>query len=563
MRSRNKKMFFQRLITAGLALFLAAGTELPVFADEDSSEHTITFQLENKDGTDSSREFAIDTGETYGDSVSDTVSVRDTYYDRDTGRDYDLDESKDNPELSGTMGDTDLTFYYTEHTDSVLYTVYCVDENGVCIGRKTAELSTEKGSSVSISLDDITAGGKTYRPSKKTVEVSYTEDMSLSEEVAYTTEDTDSDSYSVEVRYVDENDRLIEKRSFLVNGRPVTFYAPTTFSVNENGTTVYYTAADENETVIRHQVKDTARSYTVHYENAAEKGESYTWYIMQYDSSNNECLGVIRKTVKSGSTVAFDPESENTIAKYTVNKAFAHEITHTYGDSERTTYVYYDPEGYTNTTDLPDRTVTIRYVNIADGSLIDTRTVNAVSAHDTRIEFPDVFTKDGIHWLRVNGQSSYIDYSYYSPRSSFTIYYRDENNTEFANITIHNTELIETIVDGGEHVTYTVIPGITRVTAVDENGNAETVGVQDAAGNDVETDGTENDEADSDTVMDGVPVQNIDTPKGNIKLKDDDSSSSFIAAHPAAFGGILAGLAVLCVVIVILLKKRRGAEDEK
>jgi hypothetical protein len=278
------------------------------------------------------------------------------------------------------------------------------------------------------------------------------------------------------VNYVDaDTDEQIASRTFTVNGKDVSFSAPTVFASTDDGKTVYYQAVDKDSTLIHHAAADGAKTYTVYYRNTASAEGAYTWYIMQYDASDNTCLGIVKKEVQPGETVTFDPTSENTIDTYTVNNNFSRTLEHTYGDEEHVSYVYYDPEGYKNTTDLPDREVIVKYVDIATKSVLKTITVTVKSDSDTTIHFDDSFDLNNVHYVRIDGQSASAEHNYYSPRSTYTVYYRDAANTEFENYVIHTTEVIETTVDQG--TTRTVVnPAVTRVTAVNTaNGQSTTL----------------------------------------------------------------------------------------
>lgn len=584
-----------RSIALGLVLAMSLSTSaITAMADETgggtstSSEpatqqvaQTVTFKLHNSDGKEKTISFTLKDGETYGPGLSDTVSVRDTYFDKATGKDYDLQGK-----VPASGSSVTAIFNYVEHTDSALtYTLNCVDENGEIL--KTIGTTLKPNTTQTIEVpEELTIGNTVYTTDEKSFSVDYNNNASLSRSVVYKVKDTDG-AYSVAVNYVDENNKVLAARTFTVNDRQVVFSAPTVFAVTEGNKTVYYQIKDEKDAVITHNPDDSTRTYTIQYVNAANTGASYSWYIMQYDASDNKCLGVIKKEVKKGKTVTFDPSTDNTINGYTVNGSFKDKLSHTYGDVNHVSYVYYDPEGYHSTTDVPDKTVTVNYVDIATKSVLKTEQVNLNKAEDTLISFDDSFDLNGIHYVRVDGQLASTEHNYYSPRTAYTVYYRDINNTDFEHVVIHTEEVLETVVTEG--TTRTIVnPIVRRVTVVNtETGETETIAVEDAAGNTIQTNGTassnssnnngnnsnnaaasndngnssDNNNSDNgtDNVIDGIKAEDIDTPQGNINLKGSRAKDN---SRVILYSGLAAGIALVFFIILIYKRKHKKAEEK-
>lgn len=547
---------------------------------------TVTFELYNSDGTEKTISFTLNNGETYGSGLNDAVSVRDTYFDKDTGKDYDL--------ISSRQDGTNVIFTYNQHKDNELtYTLKYVDENGLQLGEN--KITLKPGSTRTITVpsgdvpEEIEYKGILYSlvdKQKQSFNIDYNDTQSLSRSFVYKVKDTDG-AYTVAVNYVDEDNKVLATRTFTVNGRQVVFSAPTVFAVTEGNKTVYYQIKDEKDAVITHNPDDSTRTYTIQYVNAANVGASYSWYIMQYDASDNKCLGVIKKEVKKGKTVTFDPSTDNTINGYTVNGNFEDKLSHTYGDANHVSYVYYDPEGYHNTTDVPDKTVTVNYVDIAAKSILKTAQVNLNKTEDTLISFDDSFDLNGIHYVRVDGQLASTEHNYYSPRTTYTVYYRDINNTDFEHVVIHTEEVLETVVTEG--TTRTIVnPIVRRVTVVNtETGETETIAVEDAAGNTIQTNGTassnssnnnginnnnataSNDNGNSsdnsnsdngtDNVIDGIKAEDIDTPQGNINLKGSQAKDN---SRVILYSGLAAGIALVFFIILFYKRKHKKAEEK-
>lgn len=655
---------------AALSLCLCAAMGAPVAAADTSSEtentYTITFELKKSDNTTETKTFEIAAGETYGADADDAVSVRDTFFYE--GVDYDLVSGQ---ETEGTA-EGDLTFTYREHRDEgFVYVLNCVDENGTTLRTVQTEIPADGSATVQVP-SELTSGDRVYRTSEKDFEVRY-DDSESGRTIVYTADSTaqQEGSYTVEVRYVDESEQILQTRTFLVKNRDVYFYAPTTFALTGDGVTTYYTASGAEDTMIVHAKDDAARNYTIHYReiestaessdsdeesgesaadssdeadsgqavsdssdeaesdqtvsdssDEAESGQTVSdstdeadsgqtvsdntddsesgktisdsgtteadssasadagtegedseagnastadssqtasgkWFIMQYDSSTNKCIGVVTREIGADGTASFDPMTEDTIEGYQVNKAFQKTITFRAGSGSRVTYVYYDPDGYSNSSDLPDRTISIRYVDIATGSVLETKSVSAVSTHDTHIDFPASFDLNGIHYLRVDGQVAGVDHNYFSPKQIYTVYYRDANNTDFENVVIRTSEIIETEVISGT-TTYQVAPGVTRVLATDTStGQSSIIATEDASGEQIQDSGTGADSGtdSADVSIDGVQADEIQTPQGNIDLSKKNGSAH--QGMPAAMIIRIVAIAAAAVFLICLLVRRK------
>ncbi|MGN0709796.1 MAG: hypothetical protein ACI4LM_06105 [Anaerovoracaceae bacterium] len=562
MKRRNAG-FGKKIITTVLAMLVCMTMCMPVFAAGEM--HKIIFRLENSEGgvTDTVT-FNIEDGQTYGADADDAVSVRDTFYYK--GKDYDLVSE------GATEGkaESDVTFTYMEHKDkSFKYELRCVDRDGNLLKKTETEIPAGGSAEVSVPSEITAAGDVKYTTTEKDFTVKYSNSTSGRTIVYKPASDSESGQYTVEVRYVDAAGKVLQTRSFTVNKRDVYFYAPTTFALTESGSTVYYTAADGENTMIHHVPSDrSTTSYTIKYNSVSSDGSSdgssgtaeetaYKWYIMQYDARTNESIGVVKKEVDPGSTVTFDPEKEDTIDGYTVNKAFRKTFSHTYGDKTHVTYVYYDPDGWKNSSDVQTRDITIKYVNIKDGSVLKTMTKTATSEHDTRIDFADSFDKDGAHYLRVDGQAAYVDHNFYSPKEVYTVYYRNEKDTEFKHVVITKTEVVETKVYRDD-TQYEIEPGYTRVIATNQdNGQSQVIGNEDARGDQIN--GSGNDKDGADVSVDGLKTKDIETPKGNIDLSRKNGSSD--NKRTAAIAG--AAAALLLVLLILFMRKRRNSSKEE
>lgn len=556
MRLEEHIFTWRRIAAVIISVLVCMSMCMPVFAVEKT--YKITFRLQNRDGqvTDTVS-YDIEKGQTYGDDEDDAVSVRDTFYYK--GTDYDLVSDED---TEGTA-ESDITFTYKEHQDkSFEYILKCVDRNGNLLKKSGTEIPAGGSAEIDVPSELTNAGGVKYVTSEKDYTVKYSRSTSGRTIVYTPAEDTENGQYTVEVRYVDEDGDVLQTRTFTVNKRDVYFYAPTTFSLTESGSTVYYTAMDGENTMIHHEASDrSTKSYIIRYSAVSNGGyaddeedtteSAYTWFIMQYDAKTNESLGVVKKEVDPESTVTFDPEKEGTVDGYTVNKAFRKVFSHTYGDKSHVTNVYYDPDGWENSSDVQKREITINYVNIKDGSVLTTKKQTVTSEHDTRISFPDSFDKDGAHYLRVDGQAAYVDHNYYSPKEIYTVYYRNEKDTDFAHVVIRKTEIIETKVYKDD-TTYEIQPGYTRTIMTDtDSGQSTVIGTEDYHGSQINGSDSGN------TSIDGLNKDEIQTPKGNIDLSSRNSSDD------GRTKAVIIGIAAAVIILILLLMKRRKNRQTK
>jgi len=587
-----------KISAVAFSVFLGASMTVPAWAGVSVStnvnttsatsqvyDYHIIFVDENNNEIAS---FPAKTGDTYGPGADDTISVRSTYYDAKTRKDYDVV----NNSYTGKVGSADITIRYKEHQDQETgYTVYMVaSDTGAIIGQTsgTGAFSDD----VLKDRDTIVSGDVTYkRNGSKAVQ---DQDDPSVYTVQYTPSSSSSDQYIFTVQYVVKNadgtQTTLATRTFRVNKKTATFYAPRVFSKTADGVTTWYEAV--SDTKITCEPGDPERSATVEYKVQGQDNKSYKWYVLLYSSQTNTCIDSLEINVTpDGAT--YTPEKNITVdgVKYTINKAFDKQYTHAYSDTNHVEYIYYDPEGYSNSSEKRTKTINIQYVDIANGNVLQSLTQEVTSDGDTTLNFPDSLDVNGTHYLRVQGQVTSVDYNFYSPKVNYTVYYYDENNTQFQTYVITTEEVREVTVNDGTTV-YTVLPGITRIVATDTSNGVNTVvatndatgaqitdaeGIASPAGN---IDASENgdsatssgsassdsaeasdgtDEADNsqDVSIDGVHADDIQTPQSDIWLNTKEDSSRSTKDAVLMIVGI-AALATCIVAAVLLIRRNRS-----
>ena len=216
--------------------------------------------------------------------------------------------------------------------------------------------------------------------------------------------------------------------------------------------------------------------------------------------------------------------------------------------------IYYVPEDY-KPGDPYD--FSVQYVNIADGSVLRTQTFTADSANTNYINIvgESSFTQNGNEYVRLAGQDSAIRHTYFSPHAddpsqpTYTIYYRDVNDTINANRTIVRTQIIETTLGGGAG---TIDATITPVDDAAAPGDAG-VGAGDGTVIINDDDNPLANNAGQDT-----------TTERTIEDNENPLTSGALAQSPFAMAGIvLAVLAVIGVGAYLFIRRRNKKATDK
>ena len=491
-----------------------------------------------------------------------------TYYDQDTDTDYNL--------VSGGM-QYDGTKYYAEYEPYVPTplegSITYVDNQGNILETYTiSEIKPENtgADAIVVKLKDrleIQNGTETlnYYPVLETVTADYYGQIDfvvLCNAYAST-----------------EGETGLVKIHFMSNGKKVWGD-----EVNLTTTTYLYTVPEsfvqidaESGKATQYKLKDNGNQlneyhqlvlvpgraendYYFEYE-ATAADEAVTWNLILMDGTTNTRLGAETMDVEPGETVEFDAAAHAPAGYVPSQETY----TYTYGGENLVQYVYYTPDGYVPTESY---TVTLQFVNIADGAVLQSESVMVNPGADTEITCPAEFTAGDNTYVRLGGQSDTYRHSYYSPKRTYTIYYRDVNDTLYANTIITN---IETVTTERTETGVTYVEDVTTVTGGTVTGPAyatgpaagtgitgitdDTTGMNQAVNEEGQGLAQEREEqiAEGETPLAQSPGGET-TPEESIT--DNDTAKSGLSTALMT-GGTVAALVVAIVLVVLIVVQRK------
>ena len=300
--------------------------------------------------------------------------------------------------------------------------------------------------------------------------------------------------------------------------------------------------------------------YYFEYE-ATAADEVISWNLILMDGTTNTRLDTETIDVEPGQTVEFDAAAHAPAGYVPSQETY----TYTYGGENLVQYVYYTPDGYVPTESY---TVTLQFVNIADGAVLQSESVMVNPGADTEITCPAEFTAGDNTYVRLGGQSDTYRHSYYSPKRTYTIYYRDVNDTLYANTIITN---IETVTTERTETGVTYVEDVTTVTGGTVTGPAyatgpaagtgitgitdDTTGMNQAVNEEGQGLAQEREEqiAEGETPLAQSPGGET-TPEEAIT--DNDTAKSGLSTALMT-GGTVAALVVAIVLVVLIVVQRK------
>ena len=343
------------------------------------------------------------------------------------------------------------------------------------------------------------------------------------------------------------------------------YTVPESFVQIESGKATQYKLKDDgNQLNEYHQLVlvpgRAENDYYFEYE-ATAADEAVTWNLILMDGTTNTRLGAETMDVEPGETVEFDAAAHAPAGYVPSQETY----TYTYGGENLVQYVYYTPDGYVPTESY---TVTLQFVNIADGAVLQSESVMVNPGADTEITCPAEFTAGDNTYVRLGGQSDTYRHSYYSPKRTYTIYYRDVNDTLYANTIITN---IETVTTERTETGVTYVEDVTTVTGGTVTGPAyatgpaagtgitgitdDTTGMNQAVNEEGQGLAQEREEqiAEGETPLAQSPGGET-TPEESIT--DNDTAKSGLSTALMT-GGTVAALVVAIVLVVLIVVQRK------
>ena len=307
--------------------------------------------------------------------------------------------------------------------------------------------------------------------------------------------------------------------------------------------------------------------YYFEYE-ATAADEAVTWNLILMDGTTNTRLGAETKEVQPGETVEFDAAAHAPAGYVPSQETY----TYTYGGENLVQYVYYTPDGYVPTESY---TVTLQFVNIADGAVLQSESVMVNPGADTEITCPAEFTAGDNTYVRLGGQSDTYRHSYYSPKRTYTIYYRDVNDTLYANTIITN---IETVTTERTETGVTYVEDVTTVTGGTVTGPAyatgpaagtgitgitdDTTGMNQAVNEEGQGLAQEREEqiAEGETPLAEAPGETATAPEE--ETVEENAAAKAGIRTGLMIGGTVAalGMAAVLAVLIVTQRKRNRAE---
>jgi|GEM_PF-3526303 len=480
-------------------------------------------------------------------------------------------------------GTYEVYFIYARaDKDTRSFTVRCVDENGAEIRTNSVTVPYDDGQGAgSYNIDDeiiLDNGNRIYRLKDATKAKQYMVGYyDVAGDVVYEYElqkNTVNDDYlvTIEYRVVDEDGRdlnvVLGMDTFTYNDNNTTPYkvqAPESISVrnDQDGSIYYYKLYNNADGMVVHQAGD-GDVHQVYYVSEGEN-TAYVWKIYGIDVETGTVLYTdFSNTIMPGANAEKRVETAITVngKDYILDVNASNVYYHTYDSKgKRETYIpYHEADVVGSSYD-----VTIQYVDVKTFDVIESKTVSASAKTDGAIIEAPVGIKAGdISYVRIQGQVDKKEHKFYMPQRTYSIFYRDINDLESADITINEIYEEPVIVDEFVNEYYDVVTTGTEETTPQLQGEGINTTPRLGTPNSLVV----NDTTGETTLVDeeGVPlaesIQNVEdqeVPLGS-SVEDAENSKGKIAW---VIGVSLVGLVILLLLLFYFFKKSKTEKGNK
>lgn len=363
-----------------------------------------------------------------------------------------------------------------------------------------------------------------------------------------------SDSVTVSGKYAYTLPDTIYK---LVDGKTMTTYklngsSVLNFDAATDGVTtgskdidVTYTRQDNTtETTVRFNLVNGIKT----------AGESDRYITVNGKTYIEETVNASNPTASAPATITDDAGNKYTLTTSSLANSYTFA-----SNAYPVMNVYYLPEGYTPSSNT--RTITVNYVNFLTNKVIKSQSFTSGEQDNTDYTFTseEKFSQDGVNYVRLDGQDAPIVHSYYSLIDTYTVYYRDVNDTLSSGTVINTMRVVYT--DGSQGTAATGGTG-TGTTAADGTQagrlNADgTYNVLDGEGNNQ----TLTNEAGVDSNTERIDDNETPLASG---ADGGDATAAAESSTPWGLiaGGVLAALAAAGI-IVFFVKRRNNDNNNR
>lgn len=424
-------------------------------------------------------------------------------------------DGKDAIVNNNATGGASIVYGYDEYSeaDCSTGTISYVTTDGTVLSTTTVA-GIANGGSKTVNLPKVvTATGEDgttqmYRVVTSKTSVTFTNpgQMSFSFQVRWIGSSKDmsqeGNNYLATIKMVDEDGSAVITDTVSVTGT-FTYTLPATIYKKVGDVVYTYTLADADNAVLTLKTTDSgvsghAKTIEVKYKAQAGTPSSTTVHFNYIDGTNQDLSSAARKIGSKDVTVSSKNKTATPDATVTANgttykiAGTASKYAYTFGDSAYpVANVYYVPEGYTPSNGSYE--VKVNYVNFLTKETIKTETFTSSESDTEDYQFTSAktFSQNGVDYVRLDGQEEGISHSYYSGTKTYTVYYRDKNDTYTSGTVINKVRVVYT--PGTTTTTTTTMGGTTGSTTSTASNDNSTTGALNGDGTYNSLDGDGND----------------------------------------------------------------------